>query len=247
MGQSGCGKSSVINAILDEEALLPCNCMEACTAVAVEIAWNVSADTSEAYKCVVEFITVEEWKEELESLIADVLSLDLGSRPNPLASDENVAAAKMKTVYPNLDLSSLIPDSAAELLNDDAVSGILGQQKVIKAAAGAGRYFASQIKPYIDSSNSSANSDPRARNLKKVPYWPLIKVVKLYTKSEVLSTGLVLVDLPGSGDSNVARAVVAEQYMQSVAAICIFADIKRALTNSVEYEISAINTQRIRQ
>jgi hypothetical protein len=218
MGQSGCGKSSVINALLDEEELLPCNCMEACTAVAVEIAWNTSDGKAEAYKCVVQFITVEEWKEELESLIADVLSLDPGARSNPLANDENVSAAKMKAVYPNLDLNSLMSESAAELLNDDVVSKILGQQKVIGAAAGESKKFASEIKPYIDSSSSATNS--RAKIPKKVPYWPLVKVVNIYVKSRVLSSGLVIVDLPGSGDSNAARAVIAERYMQSVEAIC---------------------------
>lgn len=231
MGQSGCGKSSVINALLDEEDLLPCSCMEACTAVAVEIAWNRSDDISEAYKCVVEFITVDEWKEELEGLIADILSMDPGARTNLLKGDESVAAAKIKAVYPHLDLDSLIPESAAELLNDDEVSKILGEQKIIKAAAGRSKAFASEIKAYIDSSSKTTSS--KGKSLKSVPYWPLVKVVKIYTKSRVLSKGLVLVDLPGSGDSNAARASVAEQYMQSVEAICIVADIRRALTDSV--------------
>ncbi len=229
MGQSGCGKSSVINALLDEEVLLPCNCMEACTAVAVEISWNTSTDTSEAYICVVQFITPEEWKEELETLIADIFSLDPGARSNPLANDESVAAAKIKAVYPDLDLASLIPESATLLLNDHAVSQILGKQIVIKAALGRSKQFAAEIKPYIDS--SATNS--KAKTIKRVPYWPLVKMVNIYTKSAVLSTGLVFVDLPGSGDSNAARAVIADRYMQSVAAICIVADIRRALTNSV--------------
>lgn len=41
-------------------------------------------------------------------------------------------------------------------------------------------------------------------------FWPLIKVVRIYTKAEALSTGAVIVDLPGVHDSNAARAAVAQ-------------------------------------
>ncbi len=45
-------------------------------------------------------------------------------------------------------------------------------------------------------------------------FWPLIKVVRIQTKADVLSTGAVIVDLPGVQDSNTARAAVAERYMK---------------------------------
>jgi hypothetical protein len=45
-------------------------------------------------------------------------------------------------------------------------------------------------------------------------FWPLIKVVRIYTKAECLSTGAVIVDLPGVHDSNAARAAVAQGYMK---------------------------------
>lgn len=40
VGSTGAGKSSLINAIIDEENLLSTNCMRASTAVATEIAYN---------------------------------------------------------------------------------------------------------------------------------------------------------------------------------------------------------------
>ena len=46
-------------------------------------------------------------------------------------------------------------------------------------------------------------------------FWPLIKVVKIYTKSDALSTGAMVVDLPGVHDSNAARSAVAQNYMKS--------------------------------
>ena len=40
VGNMAAGKSSVIDAMLDEERLAPTNCMRACTAVVTEISYN---------------------------------------------------------------------------------------------------------------------------------------------------------------------------------------------------------------
>jgi hypothetical protein len=231
MGPSGCGKSSVINALLDEERLLPCNCLEACTAVAVEVAWNPVNEKSKAYRAEIEFVTAEEWKAELDLLVAELISLDPAARLNPSGDDAKVATAKIKAVYPDLAINKLTASSAAELMNDIVISKILGRHDIIEMAANKGSQFAAAIKPYIDSSLKSATLR------QSIPYWPLVKVVRIFTRSPVLSTGLILVDLPGSGDSNAAREMVAQEYMQRVSAICIVARIERALTNAVARDL----------
>lgn len=48
---------------------------------------------------------------------------------------------------------------------------------------------------------------------------------------QVLSTGAVLVDLPGVRDANAARGAIAEKYMKSCNAVWIVADITRAVDN----------------
>ena len=60
VGNTGAGKSSVINALLDEERLVPTNCMRACTAVVTEMSWNDSADPFSKYRGEIEFITRED-------------------------------------------------------------------------------------------------------------------------------------------------------------------------------------------
>lgn len=56
VGSTGAGKSSVINALLDEECLVPTNCMRACTAVITEIRYNESVYQDSKYRAEVEFI-----------------------------------------------------------------------------------------------------------------------------------------------------------------------------------------------
>jgi GTPase SAR1 family protein len=235
MGPSGCGKSSVINALLDYEELLPCNCTEACTAVAVEISWNTSNEKASGNRAVIQFMTAEEWKEELQNLVTVLLSLEPEARLDPVDDDTRIASTKIKNVYPDYDLSTLTEQSVTELMNDSVVAKSLGQNLVIEKPPGKEKQFAAAIAPYIDSSPKAVTVSGRSK--KKTPYWPLVKVVKIYTKARVLETGLVLVDLPGSGDANIAREMVAEEYMSQVSAICILADIKRALTNKVAKDL----------
>lgn len=53
--------------------------------------------------------------------------------------------------------------------------------------------------------------------------------MKIYTKAAALSTGAVIVDLPGVHDSNAARAAVAQGYMKQCTGLWIVAPINRAV------------------
>lgn len=68
VGNTGAGKSSVINALLDEERLVPTNCMRACTAVVTELSFNHSNNEAAKYRAEIEFIKPEEWRKELNVL-----------------------------------------------------------------------------------------------------------------------------------------------------------------------------------
>lgn len=60
-GATGAGKSSLINALLDEEKLLPTSGFRACTAVITEISYNESDDPRKAYRAEIEFISQDDW------------------------------------------------------------------------------------------------------------------------------------------------------------------------------------------
>ena len=95
VGNTGAGKSSVINAMLDEERLVPTNCMRACTAVVTEISYNYD---EEPYRAQVEFISSVEWQKELETLFQDLLDSN-GQVSRECANedtDAGIAYAKIK-------------------------------------------------------------------------------------------------------------------------------------------------------
>ncbi|EME49943.1 hypothetical protein DOTSEDRAFT_50105 [Dothistroma septosporum NZE10] len=235
VGNTGAGKSSVINAMLEEERLVPTNCMRACTAVVTELSYNDSADPRMKYRAEIEFIRPEDWQKELHILYKEIIDESGGlSREisNP-ASDAGVAYAKIRAVYHKLTREDLTRTNPDALMTHKHVRNVLGQiRKFYESDPSA---FYQRLQQFVDSKEKG--SEKLDKNGKKssnqgrreFEYWPLIKVVKIYTKADALSTGAVIVDLPGVHDMNAARAAVAEGYMKECTGLWILAPINRAV------------------
>ncbi|KAL2258691.1 hypothetical protein VTK26DRAFT_7888 [Humicola hyalothermophila] len=221
VGNTGAGKSSVISAVLDEERLLPTNCMRACTASPTEISYNYSDDPAELYRAEVEFITAQDWLSDLRALYSDLLdgSGEVARECTNQDSDAGVAYAKIKAVYPKLTREMIASASVEDLVDQPLVRRVLGSVRKLQARTAADLYR--QLQEYVDSKEKNTE--------KRMEYWPLIKIVRIYTKAAALATGACLVDLPGVQDSNAARAAVADSYMKACTGLWIVAPITRAV------------------
>ena len=117
VGYTGAGKSSVINAMLDEERLVPTNCMRACTAVVTEISYNFLDD--QPYRAQIEFIDASDWERELKVMFQDLL--DANGNVSRECSNEDteagIAYAKIKAVYPQKTKEDIANCSVAKLLS----------------------------------------------------------------------------------------------------------------------------------
>ncbi|KAK0490958.1 hypothetical protein IW261DRAFT_1434849 [Armillaria novae-zelandiae] len=77
-----------------------------------------------------------------------------------------------------------------------------------------------------------------ASNAKDTPaLWPLIRQVNVLCAAKALSTGTILVDLPGVADANAARNNVAKDYMKTCACIWILAPITRAVDDKTARDL----------
>ncbi|KAI1352363.1 hypothetical protein F5Y01DRAFT_324313 [Xylaria sp. FL0043] len=226
VGNTGAGKSSVINALLDEERLLPTNCLRACTASPTEISFNYSDDPQELYRAEIEFITSQEFVRELQVLFTDLLdgSGQISREATNADTDAGIAYAKVKAIYPQKTRQMLAEANPEDLANEPAVRDILGSTKMLRKRTAKELYRAMQH--YVDSKEKSAGAQ---RADTPMEYWPLIKVVRIFTKANALSAGAVVVDLPGVQDSNAARAAVAANYMKACTGLWIVAPITRAV------------------
>ena len=242
IGQTGAGKSSIINALLDEERLVPTNCMRACTAVATEISYN---DGEQAYMADVEFVAIEDWKKELDILFQDLQNGDDERSRKSAKSDFSIAHAKIKAVYPLLELADILNSSPEKLMQHGSVSNILGTK--ISFSDDDSTRFYQRLQSYVDSKNikkgtwggdkTGETEKVELQDSGAIEMWPLIRVVKLYVKSPALSTGAVIVDLPGTLDSNPARATVAQRYMEQCTGLWIISPITRAVDDKTAQKL----------
>ncbi|KAF2503115.1 hypothetical protein BU16DRAFT_29835 [Lophium mytilinum] len=233
VGNTGAGKSSVINAMLDEERLVPTNCMRACTAVVTEMSWNDSKDDRKKYSAAIEFISKADWEKEMSVLLKDLLGPDgeVSRDCTDPDSEAGVAWAKFKAVFPQKTKDMLAGSTVESLLKDKSVLSVLGTtRKIVESQP---ERFYSRLQHYVDSKEKDTKVAGKYAEKKKekktMEFWPLIKVVKIYTKSPALSTGAVIVDLPGVHDSNAARSAVAQGYMKQCTGLWIVAPINRAV------------------
>ncbi|TLD26549.1 hypothetical protein PspLS_04663 [Pyricularia sp. CBS 133598] len=222
VGSTGAGKSSVLNAVLNESQLLPTSCMRACTASVTELSFNHLNDPEQKYRAEVEFISKEDWITELELLWDDIIDSSGKIRPEAKAKngDASIAFDKVKAVYPAFGKSASSVYDFEELAKEPMVQEVLGTNKKFQAETAADLVL--HLQPYIDSKERSGDTDA-------MEAWPLVKVVRIYIKADALANGLVLVDIPGVHDSNAARAAVADKYIKDCSGMWILAPIQRAV------------------
>ncbi|KAK7717579.1 hypothetical protein SLS64_003073 [Diaporthe eres] len=239
-GATGAGKSSLIDALLNEQRLLPTSGFRACTAVVTEISYNKSTDPKKAYRAEVEFISQEDWDSELNLLFGELVE---NQKLSPAYLDANVEAgiayARIRAVYPDLTHSMIEQAKASDLAKREAVANVLGTTRKISCRNAQGLY--KEIRSYLDSNDKDTKGGPQEE--KDMAYWPLIKVVKVYTRASVLKEGICLVDLPGVQDANAARSAVASKYMAQASSVWVAAPIKRAVDDEAAKKLLGMGSR----
>jgi hypothetical protein len=116
--------------------------------------------------------------------------------------------------------------SVDALLNDPYVQDLFKAIRFIESTNL--QDFAHEISHYIDAKPISFGDKDGGP-----PSWPLIKQVTVYVNSPAISSGVSLIDLPGVGDTNTARAEQASKFLTKCDALWIVTDIVRAETDDV--------------
>ncbi|PYH72821.1 uncharacterized protein BO88DRAFT_358796 [Aspergillus vadensis CBS 113365] len=244
IGDSGVGKSSLINSLLDQEGLARSSGDgAACTTVVTEFR-SVNDTYPENYTVVADFMDNDEIRELLEELLSSIRKYYTEAFREVRTSEEQeniIVAAKrawdtLKSLFPherNLDIDFLAQEG------DEAVAAIM-RTLLEWAMAGldtrpGGRdnlqytvvsHHADQCMKHLDRlmANDDDGNNPAL--------WPFVKLVRVYLRSPVLRTGLVLADLPGFRDLNYARVRATERYLRhSCDEVFIVSNIMRCTTD----------------
>ncbi|KAG1755777.1 hypothetical protein EDB19DRAFT_1956649 [Suillus lakei] len=210
--------------------IVPTSGMRACTAVVTEIAYHaaptINADVS--------FLSEVEWRAELAVLLDDLVDEDGNlKRTTDLRSDSGVAWHKVHAVYPSIAQEQLIHMTVDQILaRDKNIANVLGTTKKISAKNST--IFAQEIAKYIDSKDQKRETKKKDHG---PALWPLIRQVNVRCNAQALSTGAILVDLPGVADANAARNSIAKDYMKKCDCIWILAPITRAVDDKTARDL----------
>ena len=247
LGNTGDGKSSAINALVGLEQLLPNSTTFACTAVPVEISYNASDDPKEKFICEVYGVPVQDFTDELNNYYHDKAALDTnggygesGEHDPDIQERLNCTLSKISCIFPSIKTHSDMMKSSTDLILDNAnVKKTLGKEFHIQAECLD--EFREKIRRYIDTSESKDS------NGKKFSIWPLIKVVELRVKSDILKCGITLVDLPGGRDTSAARSAVAANYLKKLNIACVLTRSVRAANDKGARDSLSQEAQRTMQ
>ncbi|KAF3218988.1 hypothetical protein TWF679_000399 [Orbilia oligospora] len=222
IGESGVGKSTLLNALVDYENIVPTSGIRACTSCATEFSKR-SPGTEAVFNAVIEYATLDESKEEMEILSEDI-------------QDET----DVQNIYPidESDDEFFEPRPTKRVRQSDVSSTDAYKIALSKLVALFPGFQESDIKKRVECDEQELFVTEmhrlisgRGSNNEEAQLWPLIKTVKIYLDSPVLETGAVLVDLPGLQDNNPARTSVAQKYLQKADKIIVVSRLSRILTS----------------
>lgn len=94
-------------------------------------------------------------------------------------------------------------------------------------------YIDSKGRKRANGSKKDKKKDGDCSTTDDTAYWPLIRQVRVRCNAKALSTGAVLVDLPGVADVNAARNNIAQEYQKNCKYIWITAPITRAVDDKI--------------
>jgi len=229
LGNTGAGKSTMLNALLGEGELLPTNCMRACTATIVEMVFAEAAPRGQPYAADIEMVGIQDWRTELTEAVAAIEAhRQEEAKEDPPENDEALQAAalvadrakgavsKLKSVYGEAYRSEMDVDA---LMSDPRLEGVLGETFDLHAKTG--RDLKRLSAKYVDSTN----------DLSEGALWPLVKRVRFAGPWAALTSGVKLVDAPGTHDDNAARDQTIKRNLAEADVVLLVSNIRRAIND----------------
>lgn len=224
-GSTGAGKSSLFNAVIDQQFFLPVSGNQACTSCIVQ----VSISRSKNYEAKIHLLSLQEWKEELKNLV-ELVWTPGEEEEEEEEDDVGEAVQKLRALYGRDAETRSYEDllRAKPLVNIPAAN-------CIRLEGAQAEELSGKLDPYIRSQSNKDEEEPALDEEKaKMRLWPLIKYVEvMIPQSDVIPEGVVFMDIPGTGDYNSKRDEMWKESINKCSVIWIISDIERVLGDKV--------------
>ncbi|KKK20944.1 hypothetical protein AOCH_004180 [Aspergillus ochraceoroseus] len=226
IGDSGVGKSSLVNALLDQSGLSRSSGNgTACTSVVTEFR-NVDERHQRPYTVEADFMGTDEIRELLRELVRCFRRVHTEARSEIVGGNEwDLAQSSSVRAWAALEaLFSSEPGFSEEFLSNeepDAENIILTQLKEWIQDVLSHKPGGPDAIQYSFTAQDAHECKDSLDMLTMGPYhpggraiWPFVKMIRVFLKSPILRTGLVIADLPGLRDSNYVRVRATERYLR---------------------------------
>ncbi|OOQ84220.1 hypothetical protein PEBR_33708 [Penicillium brasilianum] len=247
IGETGVGKSSVINSILDQRGLARSSgASAACTSVPMEYRY-VDEAHPDAYTIEAEFMNEAEVNELLEELLRSIRRAAIPMERSIIAEEnwpqyEAIGKMSHETIQaifrdrPDLTIEYLARGAEDEILQELKQ---LAMDRLTFRPGGLSSLNYSVVTGDLERCKDELDrltSDPEDNN--EHALWPFIKLIRVFLELPVLKSGLVLADLPGLRDMNYARVRATERYLANTCdEVFIVLGISRCVSNQSIYDI----------
>ncbi|XP_059204457.1 nuclear GTPase SLIP-GC-like [Centropristis striata] len=226
-GKTGAGKSSLINAIIGEKNLLPSGSVKACTSVMIKVEANRH---NMKYKAHIEFITKEEWKDELWTL-KNFLEDNTDQEDDEDDEDDDCETDEKLSALYGEEWKNKSVENLMENKHFKEIPEFLHSKSKILTCETAGELSAKLVKY-----TRSDSKDGEGEGVKRW-YWPLVKCVTVRVPDNDFLQHVTLVDLPGNGDCNKSRDKMWKGVVGSCSTVWVVTDIDRAAAEKEAWEI----------
>uniref|UniRef100_A0A8C6UUD0 Dynamin N-terminal domain-containing protein n=2 Tax=Neogobius melanostomus TaxID=47308 RepID=A0A8C6UUD0_9GOBI len=218
-GKTGAGKSSLINAVIGEEDLLPTGTSRACTSVIIKVEGNTE---NQKYVAIVEFIS----REELEDLLLSTKHLFVTS-----------SGKKEKVDAESKDNSDRMTALFGNDWRDVPYETFMCGEKYRKMSTSIKKTQRFQCDSSSTLSQKLVDFTKNIRNPSSPLYWPVVKCVTIKVPNNHLLNHVTLVDLPGTGDRNKTRKDMWKEMLSSCGTVWIVTDMTRPESDEEPWKI----------
>ncbi|KAF2462919.1 uncharacterized protein BDR25DRAFT_298822 [Lindgomyces ingoldianus] len=245
VGDSGVGKSSLINSLLDKMELARASSSgTACTCAVTEYLFHDRDD----FIIHVDYFPLDELKKQFEELLRayrDYQSLprnssggnedDENDNDRRLQNKADLARETFRASF--RDRLEQMPTVLSSMPFENAVGMMVEWASQLLPQQGGQESFSTVEGCSARLRELTSESDDSLSNAESRTCWPFIQKLRVYLRAYILSKGLIIADLPGLRDLNSARKAITERYVRQCHQIFVVAKIDRAITDESIKEI----------
>ncbi|KAM4054595.1 dynamin family protein [Hirsutella rhossiliensis] len=235
LGNSGEGKSSLINSLLHYPGIAKTgDTGSACTSVITEYRQKLPSHTAPI--CIeAEYLSQDEIEDALSELLYSYRQLHMPGVTSDETSREEYREYEQESAqaWSALEAAFKHHHGFSQHFLKDTTEGAFGRVKdqLIRWSYDIDWPAGGETGVWKGTAGTSHECLEQTDVFMGDKYWPFTKVIRIYLDTQILRTGVVLADLPGLQDTNLARVRATQDYMMRCNNVFVVANIARAITD----------------